>query len=105
MKEEIKLGDMVKDNVSGYEGIAVARTKFLNGCIQYTVASKAKDNKISLEGEPSIDELNLKVVKKNVVNSSEYVEEEKVLDEDIKKVNAPKIKGGPTQKAVGFKGW
>ena len=42
MKEEIKLGDKVKDKVSGYEGIATSRTEFLNGCFQIEVTSRLK---------------------------------------------------------------
>lgn len=34
---EIKLGQRVKDKVSGLIGIAVARVEYLNGCIQYSV--------------------------------------------------------------------
>jgi len=33
----IKLGDKVKDKVSGISGIVVSRIEFLNGCIQFGV--------------------------------------------------------------------
>ncbi|HDK42067.1 MAG TPA: hypothetical protein ENG87_01705 [Candidatus Pacearchaeota archaeon] len=47
MKKEIKLGSKVRNKISGFVGIAVARTEFLNGCIQYNVQPKAgKDNKV-----------------------------------------------------------
>ncbi len=39
---EIKLGDKVRDKVSGYEGIATSRTEFLNGCFQIEVTAKLK---------------------------------------------------------------
>jgi len=42
MKEEIKLGDKVKDRVTGYEGIATSKTEFLNGCIQIEVTPRLK---------------------------------------------------------------
>ena len=66
MKEEIKLGDKVRDKVSGFVGIAVARTEFLNGCIQWSVIPKAgKDGK--MPEEVGIDSGSLeKVIKKKV---------------------------------------
>lgn len=47
MNKKIKLGDKVKDKVSGFEGIATAKTIFLNGCLQIEVTPKIK------EGEPN----------------------------------------------------
>ena len=37
MSEKIKLGDKVKDIVSGLTGIAIGRTTWLNGCDRITV--------------------------------------------------------------------
>ena len=50
MKEitQIILGTKVKDKVTGFEGIATARVKYLNGCIQYCV-----DPKVDKEGKMS----------------------------------------------------
>ena len=39
---DIKLGDKVKDTVSGFEGIVVTILQYLNGCTQYSVQGKAK---------------------------------------------------------------
>ena len=48
--KEIKLGSKVRDKVTGFVGIATAKTEFLNGCIQYNVQPKAgKDNKVPEE--------------------------------------------------------
>jgi hypothetical protein len=33
----ITLGDKVKDKVTGFTGIAVARTEWLNGCVRISV--------------------------------------------------------------------
>jgi len=38
----IELGRKVKDIVTGFEGIATARCKYLNGCAQIQVTPKAK---------------------------------------------------------------
>ena len=40
----IQLGGRVKDKVSGFEGIAVARTEWLYGCIRIEVQAKVKKN-------------------------------------------------------------
>lgn len=62
MSDEIELGDKVKDKITGYVGIAVARTEFLNGCVQYSVAGKVgKDNK--MQDEIGIDSQSLEVMK------------------------------------------
>lgn len=60
----IELGNKVKDIVTGFEGIVVARVEYLNGCIQYCVKPKAKDGK--MEDGQYIDEKVLEVVDKGV---------------------------------------
>lgn len=43
---EIKLGDKLKDKVSGIEGICTARIEYLNGCVQWAIHPKmSKDGK------------------------------------------------------------
>ena len=36
----IELGRIVKDKVTGFTGIAIARLEFLNGCLQFLVQPK-----------------------------------------------------------------
>lgn len=61
----IVLGSKVKDKVSGYSGIAIARHEFLNGCVRYSVQDKInKDGK--LPEEKWFDEGQLEVVGKGV---------------------------------------
>jgi hypothetical protein len=107
-KIKIKLGDKVKDKVSGYTGIAVARTQFLNGCIQYSVVRKLKAGQdLSPTGDPSIDEMCLEVVEERVIESKEYQEE----DEEIMSANSePEIStfhktGGPTRFVKRMRGY
>ena len=73
MKQEIKLGDKVKCKVTGFIGIATAKTEFLNGCIQYEVIPKVdKNNKIP--DPQAIDEQSLEVItpkKKKVIKKTE----------------------------------
>lgn len=43
----IKLGQRVRDTVTGFEGIATSKVIYLNGCVQYCVKPKvAADGKM-----------------------------------------------------------
>ena len=42
---KINLGDKVRDTVTGFTGIAVARTTWLHGCDRITIERDALDNK------------------------------------------------------------
>ena len=58
----IKLGRKVKDKITGFEGIAIARVEYLTGCTQYCVKPDRLDsNRKMLDGE-YIDEGQLEVV-------------------------------------------
>jgi len=64
---EIELGDKVKDTITGFKGIATAKTEFINGCVQYNVTGKVgKDNKLSDDSIMSIDQETLEVIKPKV---------------------------------------
>ncbi|MDR0682044.1 MAG: hypothetical protein LBG15_09395 [Dysgonamonadaceae bacterium] len=41
----IKLGQKVRDIVSGFEGITTAKCEYLNGCVQYGVTPVSTDGK------------------------------------------------------------
>ena len=61
----IKLGDKVKDTITGYTGIAVCRCSYLQGCDRVAIQAPVnKDNKLS--EWHYFDEPQLKVVKKGV---------------------------------------
>ncbi len=60
---EIELGDKVKCKYTGFKGIAVSKTEFINGCIQYDIMPKVKKNNEIVEGV-SIDSQSLEVVSK-----------------------------------------
>lgn len=103
--EKIKLGDRVRDKISGYEGIAVARVEFLNGCIQYTVARKLKKGQeVSPAGEPSFDSYSLEVVKPKVIESREY-QDEPLGFIKMKRKEKERPSGGPITFNKGVKGW
>jgi hypothetical protein len=55
-------GDEVKDSITGFKGIVVAQTKWLNGCVRYLIQPQnLKDGK-TVEAE-SVDEGQLIMVK------------------------------------------
>ena len=57
----IELGQKVKDKVSGFKGVAVAKYEFLNGCTRINVQPKIdKDGKLP-EAE-AFDEPQLEVI-------------------------------------------
>jgi hypothetical protein len=55
------VGDKVKCIHTGFTGIAVSKTEFINGCVQYGVAPAATSKNIYQE-DVCIDEQSLKVV-------------------------------------------
>ena len=69
MEKEIELGDKVRCIHTGFEGTAVCKSEFINGCVQWTILPKLdKKSKTMKEGimpdEVSIDSQSLKVVTK-----------------------------------------
>lgn len=45
MEHNFKLGQRLRDRVTGIEGIATSKVEYLNGCVQYCIQPEAKDNK------------------------------------------------------------
>jgi len=66
----VKLGNKYKDSISGFSGIATARTIYLTGCIRVCL----EPNKLDKEGFPTeawFDEMMLKTTSgKKVVSES-----------------------------------
>ena len=61
----IKLGSLVKDNITGFTGIAIGRTEFAFGCIHIRIQAQG----LTKEGEPiptqSFDEQRIEVIKQS----------------------------------------
>ena len=57
---KIELGTSVRCKNTGFKGVVVARTEFINGCIQYSVVPKARRGEFP--EEVGIDEGSLEVV-------------------------------------------
>ena len=49
---KVKLGTKVRDNITGLEGIAIARCEYLNGCIQIQI----QPQKLQENGKPVDDQ-------------------------------------------------
>lgn len=56
------LGKRVKDKISGFKGIAIEKIEYLNGCIQYKIQPRVKENGKFIEGQ-WFDEQQLTVFK------------------------------------------
>ncbi len=66
---KIKLGDRVKDTLTGFSGVAVAETQWLHGCRRITIQpEKLKDGKV-VEAM-TFDEPQVVVIKENVADAT-----------------------------------
>lgn len=67
MSEQINLGDIVRDRITGFSGVAIGKHKWLTGCDTITV--KPRELK---DGKPidslSFDVMQLEVVERGVLN-------------------------------------
>jgi hypothetical protein len=71
-KTKITLGDRVKDTISGFQGILVARTKWLNGCERLTIQPE-KLNAGKCIDQETFDAKQVELVKAGVI---EYTDPE-----------------------------
>lgn len=65
-KDIIQCGDLVRDELSGIEGIVAGVRVLLNGCVQFAVQPKDDSGK-KMEDSFFIDWQTLKLVKKQVI--------------------------------------
>lgn len=66
MTQRVNLGDEVQDIVTGFKGIAIARTEWLYGCARITIQPPVgKDGKVS--DNCTFDEPAIKVLKSGKV--------------------------------------
>ncbi len=59
----IQLGDIAKDSVSGFRGVVVATTQWLNGCDRITIQPQELYNGQPIEGH-TFDALQVELVEK-----------------------------------------
>ena len=60
--EKVRLGQKVRDTITGYEGIAVARTEWLYGCVRIAIQSNAMKDGLPVENY-TVDEPQVELVK------------------------------------------
>ena len=107
MKEQIQLGDKVKDKYTGFTGIVMAKTEFINGCKQYSVCEKYDKKKASAEiptMEMSIDEESLEIIdtKHRRVSKKQQRENEETLE---KLEEEDEETGGKTRIGIKMRGY
>jgi hypothetical protein len=61
---EIELGDIVRDTITGFEGVAVATTEWLNGCRRISIQPQKLHDGKPIESD-WFDETQVAVVKKS----------------------------------------
>ena len=63
MKNQVKLGDLVKDTVTGFKGIAIADITYYNGCRQICIKPKMKKGEVKMGDGEYVDIQQVKVIK------------------------------------------
>jgi hypothetical protein len=66
---KIMLGQTVRDTLTGYEGIAVARTEWLHGCVRITIQAPGVTDEGKIKPTCTCDEPQCEVVKKTKVKT------------------------------------
>jgi len=61
MNEQIQLGDKVRCKLTGFTGITVCKSEFINGCIQWSILPKG-DKKNKMPEEVGIDDQSLEII-------------------------------------------
>lgn len=62
MSKEIKLGDKVKDTITGFKGIAVARTIWINGCDRIVIQPEGLNKEGATFDVQTFDEPQVEII-------------------------------------------
>lgn len=90
----IRLGSKVKDKVTGCEGIVVAETRWMTGCLRYTVAPPVDKDGKRREYE-SFDEFTLEVLATPEETGVHALDDLPVNKAPAAAEPAPRAPGGP----------
>ena len=74
--KRVELGDLVKDSISGFQGVATQKVYYLQGCSRFCVSPQAVNKEGRIPDGYFFDEPQLIVVKKCVVNVNPKILEE-----------------------------
>lgn len=91
MMFDIEMGDTVKCQYTGFKGVVVAKTIFINGCIQFSVVPKWNKGQALVDQEMQFDSQSLEIIKKKAKPKPIKVKVERT--------------GGPTRKAFQRRGY
>lgn len=94
---KVNLGDQAKDKVTGFEGVVVAVTTWLNGCQRFTVQPQKLDKDGKIRESQCFDDHQLEVTKRNVVTPHPTTEQQQAASatEETTSVTSMQRTGGP----------
>lgn len=64
MDKIINVGDRVQDKITKLQGVAIARTEWLFGCVRVTIQPEGLDKDGKTKGSYTVDEVQCKVIKR-----------------------------------------
>jgi len=69
--EHVHLGDTVQHVITGFTGVIIARTEWLNGCVRMVILPETLDDKGGIKKSETIDIEELTLIKAKVVPEPE----------------------------------
>lgn len=72
--ENVPLGTRMRDKITGFEGIAVAKVVFLNGCVQYQLKPSKLDKDGKVYDGNTFDNQQLEVMDEGINKGKEKAE-------------------------------
>lgn len=86
----VNVGDKVRDNITGIEGICIARTVWINGCVRICIQpQEAKDGK-PVEAT-TLDEPQLTVIQRQAIKPEpEHTPERELVQEPLRRTGGPR---------------
>lgn len=66
MKQTVRIGDLVRDRITGVKGIAIARTVWINGCVRIVIQPQEHKDGKPVEST-CLDEPQLEVVEEQAM--------------------------------------
>jgi len=87
------LGDLVRDSITGFEGIVLGKSEYLFGCVRCLVQARDLDKDGNVKKGEWLDEGQLKVVSKGVIEVPIATETLTSLKAKISRI----LTGGPRE--------
>jgi len=64
---KIKLGDLARDMITGFKGVVIARTEWLNGCARLSLQPRELDKEKRVIMSETFDETQLELVEEEAI--------------------------------------